>query len=47
LAIKQFEEQLGVRLLHRTTRHVNPTLEGATTGDVRRSWRRSRMPKLL
>jgi DNA-binding transcriptional LysR family regulator len=28
LAIKQFEEQLGVRLLHRTTRHVAPTLEG-------------------
>jgi DNA-binding transcriptional LysR family regulator len=28
LAIKQFEERLGVRLLHRTTRHVTPTLEG-------------------
>ena len=28
LAIKQFEERLGVRLLHRTTRHVAPTLEG-------------------
>jgi DNA-binding transcriptional LysR family regulator len=27
-AIKQFEERLGVRLLHRTTRHVTPTLEG-------------------
>lgn len=27
-AIKQFEEQLGVRLLQRTTRHVAPTLEG-------------------
>jgi DNA-binding transcriptional LysR family regulator len=28
LAIKQFEERLGIRLLHRTTRHVTPTLEG-------------------
>ena len=28
LAIKQFEERLGVRLLQRTTRHVTPTLEG-------------------
>jgi DNA-binding transcriptional LysR family regulator len=28
LAIKQFEERLGVRLLHRTTRQVTPTLEG-------------------
>jgi DNA-binding transcriptional LysR family regulator len=28
LAIKQFEQRLGVRLLHRTTRHVTPTLEG-------------------
>jgi DNA-binding transcriptional LysR family regulator len=28
LAIKQFEQRLGVRLLHRTTRHVAPTLEG-------------------
>jgi DNA-binding transcriptional LysR family regulator len=28
LAIKQFEERLGVKLLHRTTRHVTPTLEG-------------------
>jgi DNA-binding transcriptional LysR family regulator len=28
LAIKQFEERLGVRLLNRTTRHVTPTLEG-------------------
>jgi DNA-binding transcriptional LysR family regulator len=28
LAIKQFEGRLGVRLLHRTTRHVTPTLEG-------------------
>src|ERR1700733_6484979 len=28
LAIKQFERRLGVRLLHRTTRHVAPTLEG-------------------
>src|ERR1700722_19589355 len=28
LAIKQFEESLGIRLLHRTTRHVTPTLEG-------------------
>jgi DNA-binding transcriptional LysR family regulator len=28
LAIKQFEHKLGVRLLHRTTRHVTPTLEG-------------------
>jgi DNA-binding transcriptional LysR family regulator len=28
LAIKQFEQWLGVRLLHRTTRHVTPTLEG-------------------
>jgi len=28
LAIKQFEERLGVRLLHRTTRHVTATLEG-------------------
>jgi DNA-binding transcriptional LysR family regulator len=27
-AIKQFEEQIGVRLLQRTTRHVAPTLEG-------------------
>jgi DNA-binding transcriptional LysR family regulator len=28
LAIKQFEERLGIRLLHRTTRQVTPTLEG-------------------
>lgn len=28
LAIQQFERRLGVRLLHRTTRHVTPTLEG-------------------
>jgi DNA-binding transcriptional LysR family regulator len=28
LAIKQFEQRLGVRLLQRTTRHVTPTLEG-------------------
>jgi DNA-binding transcriptional LysR family regulator len=28
LAIKQFEERLGVRLLQRTTRHVTSTLEG-------------------
>jgi DNA-binding transcriptional LysR family regulator len=28
LAIKQFEEKLGVRLLQRTTRHVTSTLEG-------------------
>jgi DNA-binding transcriptional LysR family regulator len=28
LAIKQFEQRLGIRLLHRTTRHVTPTLEG-------------------
>jgi DNA-binding transcriptional LysR family regulator len=28
LAIKQFEERLGVRLLQRTTRQVTPTLEG-------------------
>src|ERR1700722_9306800 len=28
LAIKQFEERLGIRILHRTTRHVTPTLEG-------------------
>src|SRR5580692_11146552 len=28
LAIKQFEERLGIRLLHRTTRHVTPTAEG-------------------
>jgi DNA-binding transcriptional LysR family regulator len=27
-AIKQFEEQVGARLLQRTTRHVTPTLEG-------------------
>jgi DNA-binding transcriptional LysR family regulator len=27
-AIKQFEEEIGVRLLQRTTRHVTPTLEG-------------------
>jgi DNA-binding transcriptional LysR family regulator len=27
LAIKQFEERLGIRLLHRTTRQVTPTLE--------------------
>ena len=30
LAIKQFEERLGVRLLQRTTRHVTPTLDGET-----------------
>ena len=28
LAIKRFEERLGIRLLHRTTRQVTPTLEG-------------------
>jgi DNA-binding transcriptional LysR family regulator len=28
LAIKQFEQRMGVRLLQRTTRHVTPTLEG-------------------
>ena len=27
-ALKQLEARLGVRLLHRTTRHVSPTLEG-------------------
>ncbi len=46
-AIKEFEERLGVRLLHRTTRHVTPTLEGSSTIDAaRRSFRRLRMPKL-
>src|SRR5687768_18139096 len=27
-AVKQLEARLGVRLLHRTTRHVSPTLDG-------------------
>lgn len=27
-AVKQLENRLGVRLLHRTTRHVSPTLDG-------------------
>lgn len=29
-AVKRLEARLGVRLLHRTTRHVSPTLEGET-----------------